>query len=59
MIQLFLQVDDRAVYIASVSAISGNTFPTIKQQQQKKTQQQQKNKTLLQALGEPDGLRIV
>ena len=31
MIQLFLQVQDRAVYIALLSAICGNTVPTITQ----------------------------
>ena len=36
MIQLFLQVQDRAVYIALLSAICGNTVPTIKQKKQQR-----------------------
>ena len=29
MVQLFIQVDDKTVYIALLSAICGNTVPTI------------------------------
>ena len=43
MIQLFLQVDDRAVYIALVSAICGNTFPTIKKKKKKKKKRKKKD----------------
>ena len=35
MIQLFRQVEDKAVYIALLSAICGNTVPTIKQKKPK------------------------
>ena len=31
MVQLFRQAEDKAVYIALLSAICGNTVPTIKQ----------------------------
>ena len=31
MVQLFRQVEDKAVYIVLLSAICGNTVPTIKQ----------------------------
>ena len=35
MVQLFRQVEDKAVYIALLSAICGNTVPTIKQKKPK------------------------
>ena len=35
MVQLFRQVDDKAVYIALLSAICGNTVPIIKQMKPK------------------------
>ena len=35
MVQLFRQVDDKAVYIALLSAICGNTVPTINQKKPK------------------------
>lgn len=35
MVQLFMQAEDRAVYIALLSAICGNTVPTIKQKKKK------------------------
>ena len=37
MVQLFRQVDDKAVYIALISAICGNTVPTIKQKKPSKS----------------------
>ena len=46
MLQLFLQVQDRAVYIALLSAICGNTVPTIKQK---------KHKNLLHSFDDTDG----
>ena len=37
MVQLFRQVEDKAVYIALLSAICGNTVPTIKQKKPTKS----------------------